>query len=252
MRQVLSQATIRHSRTLLPSCPLLYAIAESIVEGAVTSNTLKSPVLKDRLHDRGTAHSESSRTRLHRAISWLARAEQEENDPDAQFVFLWIAFNAAYAHEFGQDESARAQLAGFFASLAAIDGDKCLPRILFNEFTGPLRTLIANKFVFEPFWRALREHDASGRWEEQFQASSKVATRAVLEGKTDIVLSVVFDRLYVLRNQLVHGGATWNSRVNRNQVKDGARIMLSIIPAMIELMLDHPQQDFGEILYPVV
>ena len=218
----------------------------------MTGTTPTSPVLKERLHDRGAAHSESSRTRLHRAISWLARAEQEENDPDAQFVFLWIAFNAAFAREFGQDEPARAQLAGFFASLLAIDGDKHLSRILFNEFSGPLRTLIANKFVFEPFWRALREHDASGRWEEQFQASSKVATRAVLEGKTEIVLSVVFDRLYVLRNQLVHGGATWNSRVNRNQVKDGARIMLSIIPAMIELMLDHPERDFGEILYPVV
>ena len=212
----------------------------------------KSSMLKDHLHERGAAHSEASRTRLHRAISWLARAEQEDGDPDAQFVFLWIAFNAAYAHEFGQDEPARAQLATFFASLVAIDGDKRLSKLLFNEFTGPLRTLIANKFVFEPFWKALRDHDASGRWEEQFDASSKVATRAVLEGKSDLVLSIVCDRLYVLRNQLVHGGATWNSSVNRAQVKDGARILLAIIPAVIELMLDHPEKDFGEILYPVV
>lgn len=29
-----------------------------------------------------------------------------------------------------------------------------------------------------------------------------------------MILSILFDRLYVLRNQLVHGGATWNSDVN--------------------------------------
>jgi len=28
--------------------------------------------------------------------------------------------------------------------------------------------------------------------------------------------------------------------------------MLSVIPLMIELMLDNPEADFGEILYPVV
>ena len=29
------------------------------------------------------------------------------------------------------------------------------------------------------------------------------------------------ERLYVLRNQLIHGGATWNSGKNRDQVVEG-------------------------------
>ena len=209
-------------------------------------------LLKDKLHAKGEQHSEASRIRIHRAISWLGRAELEGDDPDARFVLLWIAFNAAYAKAFGLEESARAQLGAFFAKLLSLDRGKQLATLLLSQFSGPIRTLIANKFVFEPFWRALRDHDASGQWEVQFQASSKVATRAVLEGKTDVVLSVVLDRLYVLRNQLVHGGATWNSGANRQQVKDGANIMLAITPVVIELMLDHPQENFGEILYPVV
>lgn len=32
--------------------------------------------------------------RVHRAISWIGRAEHEIEDPDARFVFLWTAFNA--------------------------------------------------------------------------------------------------------------------------------------------------------------
>ena len=74
----------------------------------------------------------------------------------------------------------------------------------------------------------------------------------MLEGRIDVVLGIVFDRLYVLRNQLVHGGANWNSRANRGQVKDGANIMSEVVPIVVELMLDHSELDFGDILYPVV
>lgn len=38
------------------------------------------------------------RLRVHRALSWLDRAEQAD-DLDGRFIFLWIAFNAAYATE---------------------------------------------------------------------------------------------------------------------------------------------------------
>ena len=208
--------------------------------------------LKDKLHEVSGQHAEPSRIRIHRAISWLARAECEADDPDAQFVFLWIAFNAAYAQEFGESESTRSQLNAFFGKLLLLDEDKHLTELLFGQFTGPIRTMIGNKFVFEPFWKALRDHDASERWQTQFNGSSKTATRAILDGRSDIVLSVVFDRLYVLRNQIVHGGATWNSQINREQVKDGANLLKSVIPVVIDLMLDHPDIDFGEILYPVV
>ena len=39
--------------------------------------------------------------RAHRAISWIGRAEACGGDDDARFIFLWIAFNAAYADENG-------------------------------------------------------------------------------------------------------------------------------------------------------
>jgi hypothetical protein len=208
--------------------------------------------LKQRLRQRSEDHTEPSRIRIHRAISWLARAEREADDPDARFVFLWVAFNAAYAQSFGFEESSRAQLSAFFAKIVTIDKEKRLAALLLDKFSGPIRTLIDNRYVFEPFWRALREHDASDRWEQSFRASGKEATRAVLTGNVAGVLGVVSDRLYVLRNQLVHGGATWNSGANRQQVNDGAGIMLAVVPLVIGLMLDHPEEDFGEILYPVV
>jgi len=50
----------------------------------------------------------------------------------------------------------------------------------------------------------------------------------------------------------VHGGATWNSGVNRQQVRDGVAILGSLLPILLGLMIAHPGADHGEILYPVV
>ncbi len=198
------------------------------------------------------AHDQNTRLRIHRAISWIARAQAEQNDHDARFVFLWIAFNAAYASELALEGCARDQIAAYFKRLIERDAQGRVAALLLRQFTGPIRTMIANKYVFEPFWRALREHDDSDRWKTKFEEDNRLALRAVMEGGTEHVLAVVFDRLYVLRNQLVHGGATWNSSVNRNQVRDGSNLMMSLVPVLVELMIDHPDAGFGDILYPVL
>jgi len=40
---------------------------------------------------------ETQAIRLHRAISWLQCAEDQNDNLDLQFISLWIAFNACYA-----------------------------------------------------------------------------------------------------------------------------------------------------------
>ena len=62
----------------------------------------------------------------------------------------------------------------------------------------------------------------------------------------------MFDRLYVLRNQLVHGGSTWNSAVNRSQISDGTKILGLVVPIVIHLMMEQPNQLWGDPCYPVV
>lgn len=218
----------------------------------MTSSPTTTQALAARFRRELERYPESSRVRLHRSLSWLARAEREGEDLDARYLFLWIAFNAAYAREFGENESERERLRQFIAALLAADGQQRLHQLLFSQFRGPIRLMIDNQFVFEPFWRALREHDASGQWERSFISSKKAALASLMRGETATVLSIVFDRLYVLRNQLVHGGATWQSRVNRAQLRDGVHILQALLPVMVELMLDHPQPDFGDVLYPVV
>jgi len=213
---------------------------------------LTAAELKDRHRLIRDQEPDALRLRIHRALSWLIRSEQEHADPDLRFVLQWIALNAAYAREFGREETERTRAKAFLDTLVALDVQKRLHQALFQQFTGPIRTMIDNKFTFEPFWTAMRTHDASNRWEEGFANSKKAAFAAVMQGDTMKVLGIVFDRLYVLRNQLVHGGATWNSQVNRAQLTDAVAILGTLVPLIISVMMDHPEQDYRDALYPVV
>jgi hypothetical protein len=89
-------------------------------------------------------------------------------------------------------------------------------------------------------------------WKSRFDKASKTAMMFLMEKKVPELLGVVLDRLYVLRNQLMHGGATWNSKINRQQVKDACSIMLTLMPLIIATMMGANDENWGEIFYPVV
>jgi hypothetical protein len=73
-----------------------------------------------------------------------------------------------------------------------------------------------------------------------------------MHNDTAILLSIVLDRLYILRNQLVHGGATWNGSINRAQIKDGVAILGVLVPMIVTLMMRNGGDEFGDIAFPVL
>jgi len=191
--------------------------------------------------------------RVHRSISWLGRAEQERDDIDVQFILYWIGFNAAYAadlrEEFGNE---RDTFRTFFSALVDLDTSKRIYNAVWDRFSQEIRVFLDNQYVFAPFWAHQNGFPGNADWEARLIAAKKRANEAVVQRDTVKVLTILFDRLYVLRNQLLHGGATWNSQVNRNQVRDGASLLATLLPVFIDLMLDAPQRDWGQPFYPVV
>ena len=70
--------------------------------------------------------------RVHRALSWLDRAERSVDDPDGRFIFLWIAFNAAYATEIDERFrlSEQATFQAFLGKLLSLDQAKCFDELV--------------------------------------------------------------------------------------------------------------------------
>lgn len=193
--------------------------------------------------------------RVHRAISWIGRAEAATaDDLDAAFVFYWIAFNAAYADDRAKAlrPTERGVFDDYFTRLVRLDRGRRIYDAIWGRFSGTIRSLLNNRYVFQPFWAFHNRVPHSENWETAFESSRRRTGKALAEQDTRIVLTTLFDRLYVLRNQIVHGGATWNSAVNRNQLRDGVDILACLLPVFVDLMMDNPQEDWGAPHYPVI
>ena len=192
--------------------------------------------------------------RIHRALSWLQRAELTEGDDDIAFICYWISFNAAYADELTDTtvHGERSAFDEYFAQLAALDTESRIYAVIWERFPQSIRLLLENQYVFQPFWKYHNGTRGYEDWADRFQRSKRAIEKALVEKNTKLILSTLFDRMYVLRNQLVHGGATWNSSVNRDQVRDGKSIIASLVPLFIDLMMESPEIPWGEPYYPVV
>ena len=188
-------------------------------------------------------------------VDQLDRSSRSRGGRRRRFIFQWIAFNAAYADEQefqGPASGERAAFADFFEKMVRLDAERRIYNEIWEGFAGPIRVLMQNRYVFNPFWQHHNGIEGYEDWEEKFKASAGAFARSFAAQDTARTLSFVFDRLYVLRNQLVHGGATWNSAVNRDQVRDGASILGFLMPVFVDVMMDNPHEDWGRPFYPVV
>jgi len=207
--------------------------------------------LKERQRNERDTHPEGLALRVHRALSWLDRAEQCD-DPDGRFIFLWIAFNAAYSNETGEYRVKEGErFSAFLERLVSLDDQARLESIVWTQFPNAIRVLLDNRYVFQPFWDHLNRLPDSDNWEEKFRRARQAANASLARRDTAVVLSIVFSRLYTLRNQLIHGGATWNSQVNRDQLRDGNQLLGEVVPVVIEIMLENARVHWGEACYPV-
>lgn len=218
-----------------------------------TSASLSHEALKAKHRRLRDGHPEPVRVRVHRALSWLGRAEAEDHDEDVRFILLWIGFNAAYAADLDRAlDGARDHFNSFFDRLVSLDQDQRIYEAVWQRFSNEIRLLLNNKYVFSLFWAHQNGVRGNDDWADRLAASHRAVNAAMTRHDTPRLLSVIFDRLYVLRNQLIHGGATWNSSANRDQVRDGAAVMGWLLPIFIDIMMDHPEHEWGMPHYPVV
>ena len=215
-------------------------------------NTIESSTLKAKLKELPDNVDENDIIRLHRAISWVKCAEENANNTDLKFISLWIAFNACYADNDNHDMSLteKKRFKDFIARLVSLDTDELFFKLLWHKFSGPVRLLVDNKFAYKQFWDAQRGENVY--WERLFKQSKIDSRNYLANQQVAELLGVVLDRLYTVRNQLIHGGATYMSKVNRSQVKDASQILEFLMPIIIDIMLTHSNEDWGVINYPVI
>ena len=115
--------------------------------------------------------------RIHRAQSWLDKASRAEDD-DTRFLALWIAFNAAYARELpGLHATEKGELSRFIGQICQLDKERRIYEMVWTQFSGCIRILLDNRYVFQPFWDHHNGLISETAWQEDFTKAKKLKQR---------------------------------------------------------------------------
>ena len=189
--------------------------------------------------------------RIERCESWIVQAKRHADNVDIAFVCWWIAFNALYGYddENPEEPKERKRQQEFFKKLVARDGQKKIYDAIFvmEKYSDSIERLMANKYAFDLFWIAQNKKRIN--WKSEFAKREKEYESAFDKKKTEHILWHIFSRLYVLRNQIMHGNATWNSKRNRDSVKPGLNILSFLVPIFFEIIRKNSEIDLGKPYY---
>jgi hypothetical protein len=209
--------------------------------------------LKQRHRGERNNHPHDLSQRLHRALSWLHLAESCENDLDGQFIFLWLAFNAAYAQDLDcLNVSETAAFSQFVTKICDCDHNQDLTKLVWDIYPISTSRLLDNPYVLQPFLDHQNGHDNAINRQEKFHNAKPQVNTVLAKQHTIKVIELVLPRLNTLRNQITHASATWKSNVNNSQLLEGVNLLDKLVPIIINVMMDHPEALWGDTNYPVV
>jgi hypothetical protein len=132
--------------------------------------------LKDKQRAMRDGFPDGLALRVHRALSWLGRAESEHDDDDIRFILLWVGFNSAYAFDVSAElASERGVFRSFFETLVFLDGDRRIYNAVWQRFSQEIRLLLSNKYVYQPFWNHHNGVPGYDDWADKLASSQRLS-----------------------------------------------------------------------------
>lgn len=204
-------------------------------------------------------YPENFRIKVYRSLTWLSKAAslKDPGDLDLRFVALWISFNCAYACEVGPSDPQtgdHATLRNFLKTVCRFDQANDLHDFLKERVDGSLGQILASRYTLQAFWDYHNGKIGKEEWLRRYDDNRNRTQRALERGDhSDDVLNIVFNRIYTIRNQVLHGGSTCGGKTNRALLSSASDFLLGLMPRILLIMMDnYDLRDWGRPYYPVV
>ncbi|MDP6541143.1 MAG: hypothetical protein QGF07_00020 [Phycisphaerales bacterium] len=191
------------------------------------------------------------RLRMHRALSWMKKAQEFEvpDDADARFVFSWIALNTLYAKWDSNIDNRQPEWQvreEFLRWMVKQDVTGRVQQVLLDNRKHCDR-LLSEEHLINSYWGNPTEEEAR-----------KARTKPRKIGKhyhdSDEVIKVLIPLIKcvaMLRSQLVHGQSTYGSSANREVVEAGANVMFDLVMTLLQIVAEDGLWEDDSVWQPV-
>lgn len=204
-----------------------------------------------------TYENQGYRDRLDRAESWIKRAKnlQEQNrkeqdwedyDYHGPFIFYWIAFNALYGrHDEIRGKKDIDAIKWFLRQICKLD-DGRLTQFL-SDIKRKTDRLLQDRFLSKTYWK----EGLSPNFKRVQEKDFKEAQTAYEGEKFDGYLTILFERLRMLRNQIFHGCSTDRDSLNKDSLLPALEILEELVPQFVKIFKAYGEgYDWPEVPYP--
>jgi len=201
---------------------------------------------------RGNPSHEAVMIRIHRAFSWLQRVEELGDGPvlDTALIFQWTALNSLYGRwdeAMREPVSDRGTLPAFLNRIVELDADERIIGVL-DEHRKLVMSIFEDAYLTKFFWESPSDERMRKTQKTKFDARTWYQQR-----QYPPILGRLMERIYFLRCQLVHGGATSGGRLNRTAVRRCSTMLGHLITAIMLVLIDGGwEDDWGQLCYPPV
>lgn len=164
--------------------------------------------------------------RSYRARSWI-RAADDADALDVRFILIWVAFNSLYgqrrAHDWLDVQA--------FLGKVLDDGAERVSNDLLGLHDEGI-ALLGLEFLYFEYWAwgftdRVAETITGHLLQAEFNWAAKTPHKS---------LSAIFERLYVLRNQVFHGSAKFRSSKNRDSLCPAVRLLERVVRTFCEIL----------------
>lgn len=180
----------------------------------------------------------------------METASGSKSATDAALVFRWVALNSLYGrwdHTTGTPMKDRIALDKFTTDACRVDTSRRIADSL-KCLTQEAKDLLESPFLISRFWR-------DGEW-DNVRPNRGLAAKfrnEVLEDRPSAAVHRLLIAVYFLRCQIVHGGATLGSGMNRVTVEPASRVLRLLASQLTATVIEHGlTMEWGELCYPPV
>ncbi|MDF1845503.1 MAG: hypothetical protein P1U77_29185, partial [Rubripirellula sp.] len=169
-------------------------------------------------------------------------------DYDLAICGQWTAFNALYGQWDGAKREPVADVScwrHFLDRMLSLDHDGSLAEIL-SEHRPLVLAIFDDEYLSKYFWQDPTYQRATKARKTKFSAQSWYVEKNWL-----LILDRLVERIYLLRCQIVHGAATYNSSYNRIAIRHCVQMMNHILFAFLHIWIHQAaNEDWGIMCYP--
>ncbi|MDP7008920.1 MAG: hypothetical protein QGI78_05040 [Phycisphaerales bacterium] len=203
----------------------------------------------EELFEAGT--HDAIRLRMHRAFSWMRKAQGFEvpEDADAKLIFSWIGLNTLYAKWDSNIDNRQPEWQvreEFLRWMVQQDATGRVQQVLLDNRKHCDR-LLSEEHLINSYWGNPTEEEAR-----------KARTKPRKIGKhyhdSDEVIKVLIPLIKcvaMLRSQLVHGQSTYGSSANREVVEAGAKVMFDLVMTLLQIVAEDGLWEDDSVWQPV-